>query len=59
MSRQYDNRGRDQFNFEQVQGNVLIQNQSTRLRNELLLLQAIEQEVNSRLVDSLHNVSSG
>ena len=55
MSRQYDNRGRDQFNFEQVQGNVLIQNQSTRLRNELLLLQAIEQEVNSRLVDSLHN----
>ena len=55
MSRQYDNRGRDQFNFEQVQGNVLIQNQPTRSRNELVLLQAIEQEVNSRLVDSLHN----
>jgi hypothetical protein len=55
MSRQYNNHGRDQFNIEQVQGNVIVQNQPIRLRNELLLLQAIEQEVDSRLAQSLHN----
>jgi hypothetical protein len=55
MSRQYDNRGRDQFNIEQVQGNVIVQNQPVRSRTELLLLQAIEQEVDSRLAQSLHN----
>ena len=54
-SRVYNNQGRDQINIEQVQGNVIIQNQSIRPRNELILLQAIEQEVESRLAQSLHN----
>lgn len=55
MTRKYDNLGRDQFNIENLQGNVLIQNQPVRSRSELLLLQAVEQEVDSRLAQSLHN----
>jgi DNA polymerase III delta prime subunit len=55
MTRQYDNRGRDQINIESVQGNVLIHPPPDRSRNEQLLLQEIEREVDSRLAQSLHN----
>lgn len=57
MNRQYNNRGRDQFNFETVHGSVVVQNREppTRPRFELLLLQQVEREVASRLEQSLHN----
>jgi hypothetical protein len=55
MTRQYDNWGRDQINIESVQGNVLIHPPPDRSRNEQLLLQEIEREVDSRLAQSLHN----
>jgi predicted NACHT family NTPase len=55
MSRDYNNHGRDQYNFETVQGNVHIHGQPDRPRNEQVLLQAVGQEVESRLEQSLHN----
>lgn len=56
MSRQYNNYGRDQINIEQA-GDVHIheQQQPDRPRNEQILLQAVGQEVESRLEQSLHN----
>ncbi|PSB54514.1 hypothetical protein C7B61_22210, partial [filamentous cyanobacterium CCP1] len=56
MSREYNNWGRDQINIEQVQGNVVLQERDrpTRPREELLLLQTVEDEVVSRLDQSLH-----
>ena len=56
MNRQYDNRGRDQFNIENAH-NVIVQNRepSTRPRYERLLLQQVEGEVAARLEQSLHN----
>ncbi|PSB23771.1 hypothetical protein [Stenomitos frigidus] len=57
MTRQYRNDGRDQIPIENVHGNVYIQEGSrpTRSRSESLLLQAVKQEVISRLDQSLHN----
>lgn len=54
MSRQYDNRGRDQINIENIE-QVLLPQGSPRPREELLLLQAVEDEVVSRLDQSLHH----
>jgi DNA polymerase III delta prime subunit len=57
MSRHFDNSGRDQFNFENFQGNFVVENreQPTRSRLEWIMLQEVEQEVASRLEQSLHN----
>ena len=57
MGRQYDNRGRDQINFENVQGNVILpeDRRVERSRSELILLKAVSDEVTSRLSQSLHN----
>lgn len=57
MNREYNNRGRDQYNFENFRGKVVVENreQPTRPRSQLLLLQQVKQEVISRLEQSLHN----
>ena len=57
MSREYGNRGRDQYNFENFQGNVVVENreQPARPRSEMWILQQVELEVISRLEQSLHS----
>ncbi len=57
MSRRYENEGRDQFNFENVQGNVILEREQheKRSRSESILLRAVADEVTSRLSQSLHN----
>jgi hypothetical protein len=57
MGRQYDNRGRDQVNIENVQGNVILSGDRRveRSRSESILLRAVADEVTSRLSQSLHN----
>lgn len=54
MSRDYNNYGRDQINIERA-GDVHIHGQPDRPRNEQVLLQAVGQDVESRLEQSLHN----
>ncbi len=57
MNREHSNRGRDQYNFEKLQGNFVVENreQPTRPHSEFLLLQQVKREVVSRLEQSLHN----
>lgn len=55
MSRQYDNRGRDQNNFENVYGNVNIGRSRQRPEKEIIWLKDFEKEVEGRLATSLHN----
>ncbi len=57
MSRRYKNEGRDQFNFENVQGNVILEREQHKKRShsESILLKDVADEVTSRLSQSLHN----
>jgi len=58
MTRNYDNRGRDQINIEKVGGDVVIhQPRSSRSNLEWTLLQEVDREVESRLTQSLHNAA--
>jgi DNA polymerase III delta prime subunit len=57
MTRQYNNHGHDQINIEQFQGNLVIheRKQASRSRTEALLLQAVKEEIVSRLGQSLND----
>ncbi|KAM3115973.1 NACHT domain-containing protein [Phormidesmis sp. 146-33] len=57
MTRRYHNEGDDQFNFENVHGDVNIRDSRSRKRpdREMTWLKAFEREVEGRLKTSLHN----